>query len=727
MVPLVGYADRMSVRSSEEIRFKVSSAQDRPFEARLVRVLCGDANPHGPGYREVEVASEADGTYPSRVQPVHLGSHARVDGAPGFGEAGVRFRVLIWPTLPGRGRQALISRRDAVSGRGAALLLDESGAVSFALSDGSRMFAAACKAPLRARSWYEVSGGYDPGRKRVWAAFRALKPAHRDPVEGSVESDAEPGEWDAADRPILIAAAECRPGEGPAAVGEHYNGKLEAPSIFLISPDGSETVFAEWDFARGITTTGIEDVGPNGLRGEIVNLPARAMTGSQWTGEIMRWTEVPDQFAAIYFHDDDLYDCGWETDFSWTPPDGFPSGNYAMRLRCGDLEDHIPFTVRPHTGKPTARVVFLVPTFTYLAYCNFDSPGLEERSRQRIAEWGAYPYFLKDHRELGRSTYDRHDDGSGVCFSSRLRPNLNMRPRFIAATDRCGSGLRHAAMDTYITAWLEHCAVAFDVITDEDLHNEGVDLIRPYDCLITGAHPEYHTPETVTALQSYVDGGGRMVYLGGNGFYWKIAAHGDLPGVIELRRAEGGIRLWAAEPGEYYHAFDGSYGGLWRRNGRTPNQLAGVGFSAQGNYEGSYYRRQPGSFDPRAAFIFEGIGPEEIIGDFGFFGGGAAGFEVDRADFALGTPPHALVLASSEGHGPMFRQVNEELLRQFPDRPESEVVRADMVFFETKEGGAVFSVGSITYCGSLPYNGYRNNVATITTNVLRRFLDPTPF
>ena len=40
----------------------------------------------------------------------------------------------------------------------------------------------------------------------------------------------------------------------------------------------------------------------------------------------------------------------------------------------------------------------------------------------------------------------------------------------------------------------------------------------------------------------------------------------------------------------------------------------------------------------------------EIIGDFGLAMGGAAGDELDRLDFELGTPPQALLLASSTGH-----------------------------------------------------------------------------
>ncbi len=52
---------------------------------------------------------------------------------------------------------------------------------------------------------------------------------------------------------------------------------------------------------------------------------------------------------------------------------------------------------------------------------------------------------------------------------------------------------------------------------------------------------------------------------------------------------------------------------------------------------------------------------------------------------------------------------------------ESPKIRADMVYFETPRGGAVFSVGSIGWCGGLPYNGYENNVSRVTENVLSRF------
>ncbi len=46
----------------------------------------------------------------------------------------------------------------------------------------------------------------------------------------------------------------------------------------------------------------------------------------------------------------------------------------------------------------------------------------------------------------------------------------------------------------------------------------------------------------------------------------------------------------------------------------------------------TYYVRMPDSEDPRAAFIFDGVGRDEKLGNFGFRYGGAVGSEIDRLD-----------------------------------------------------------------------------------------------
>ena len=160
-------------------------------------------------------------------------------------------------------------------------------------------------------------------------------------------------------------------------------------------------------------------------------------------------------------------------------------------------------------------------------------------------------------------------------------------------------------------------------------------------------------------LKEYRDSGGGLIYLGGNGFYWRVVRHSEDPSLIEIRRSEDGIRAWAAEPGEYYNAFDGSYGGLWRRNGRPPQQLVGIGFTAQANFVGMPYQRI--CHDAKFDWVFEGIATN-TLGDFGFSGNGAAGFELDRCDEKLDEGQDITILAQSYDKDNQFILVPEEVL-----------------------------------------------------------------
>ena len=727
MIPLIGYADRLSVRPGETIAFKVSSNSAEPYEARLVRVFNADPNPAGPGLLEEPVPASLEGSYPSRPQAIRLGSYARIDD-PAVLDRLDSFQVMatIWPTRPGRGPQAILSRLDAEAGQGFALGLDAAGrpAIQLGLGAGETV-ALTAGGPLTERRWYRVWASFDAESRRLWAGQVPL-----DPTTGQAqfaETVLQQAPRLAGGGDLLIAA------QGGAAPNAHFNGKIEAPAIFdhLASlPNGPDHLpsgaLARWDFAQEISSTKVLDSGPQQLHGRLVNLPARGMTGSTWDGREHCWRHAPQAYAAIHFHEDDIYDAGWETDFTWTLPDDLPSGVYALRLACGDSEDSIPFFVCPPKGRARAGLCLVIPTFTYAIYGNHARPDFGPAWRERTAAWQAYPHNPAENRGYGLSTYNFHSDGSGICHASHLRPLMTLKQGFLTFAEPDGrSGLRHYQADCHLVAWLQAKGLDCDILTDLELHQEGAEALRPYRAVLTGSHPEYHTTETLDALQGYRDGGGRLLYLGGNGFYWRVALHRELPGAIEIRRGEGGIRAWAAEPGEYYNAFDGAYGGLWRRNGRPPQMLAAIGFSAQGTFEGSYYRRRPESYDPAFAWIFDGI-DDEILGDFGLCGGGAAGFELDRADRRLGTPDNTVILASSEGHGDTFVLVPEEVLTHqatWPGLPPRALIRADMVYAETPGGGAVFSTGAITFCGSLLHNGSDNNISRLLENVVRHFLE----
>jgi N,N-dimethylformamidase len=309
-----------------------------------------------------------------------------------------------------------------------------------------------------------------------------------------------------------------------------------------------------------------------------------------------------------------------------------------------------------------------------------------------------------------------------------LRPMLDNRPRLISQIDPNphGSGLRRLGTDAYVEHWLVGEGVEHDVITDHDLHAEGLDLLRPYRVVITGEHPEYASERMMDAFQGYLDQGGRLMYLGGNGFYWRAEPSEHAPHALEVRRTESGIRTWATEPGEGHHAFGGGYGGLWRRIGRPAHRLVGVGFSAQGTYSGFPYRFVEGIRDPRVAFMVEGIdaAPGAVFGEHGFMGGGAAGYELDSVNPRYGTPENALVVAKGIVVRPDYVWAHEDVLVERHPRPVEDWSCADMTFFETPSGGAVFSVGSMSFVGALPVAG---TVRRLTTNVLARFRDPRPF
>lgn len=721
MIPLIGYADRLSLRPGETIEFKVSSLGPEKYDARLVRIICGDPNPAGPGIKQEEVKAEFAGQYSSRVQHAVQGSHAAV----ALGDVTLESFTLaatIWPTTPNKPGQGIVSRFDTAAGCGAALVLGPNGIeVRIGRSNGDPYVLAVGK-PARERAWYRVWASYDASSGAVSVGQIPLGPPtladdseiRTETIDGDAATDAKVA--------LLIAA------HGGTPVDGHFNGKIERPAVFTAAFDSdvldAQTPFACWDFAQDISSMRIHDTGPRGLHGTLVNAPARAMTGSNWTGAERNWKHAPEQYGAIHFHDDDVADCGWETDFSFTVPEGMRSGLYAARLTCGDHWEAIPFFVCPPKGKRTADLCVLASTFTYVIYSNQARVDFGEDWKERAADWGAFPHNPMEHREFGLSTYNFHRDGSGICNISWHRPMLNVRPGYFPICEKRGSGLRHLPADTHLLDWLEEKGIEYDIVTDWELHHEGVDVLNGYKAVVTGSHPEYHTAETLDALTAYRDNGGKFAYLGGNGFYWRVALHPEMDGLIEVRRAEGGIRAWAAEPGEYYQAFDGKYGGLWRRNNRPPQELCGVGFSAQGLFEGTYYRRAPGADDPKTSWIFEGV-PDEIIGDFGLSGGGAAGFELDRADRRLGTPENAVVLANSENPPDHFVLVPEEWLTHvstIPGESHDALTRADMVYFDCPGGGAVFSVGSITFCGSLSHDGYDNNVSRILENVLRRFL-----
>lgn len=723
---ILGYVDRWSVRPGDTLKVAVSTEAPR-FEAELVRLRRGGPR---PGRQDVfsydVVETPLSGSYDGKRYEIHPGSFAVTDAGPHLsGASAVDFSAWIYPTLPeGGGPQGILSYWDAEAGRGIGLFLTEDGALALRHTDqtGAAREARLAVGCDRFR-WYRVEASVDLAAGTVTLEQQPLRPWGIDPSAQTLTVPLDEGvELPPSGRLTIGAGAAGIDLDATHPFAIHaFNGKIDRPKIAV---DGDPV--GEWDLSIGIETKDLTDLSPRGNVARLINGGTRAVTGHEWDGTEIDFRRDPSQYGAIHFHDDDLLEAGWPLSLSVEIPEGLVSSPYAIHLTCEEGEEFIPFFVLPPKGKRTAKAAFLAPTMTYMAYSNFSGgAGLDtETLTGAPAVREPADYYIDEHSELGHSMYNTHADGSGIALLSMQRPMLNIRPQHAFWLSE-GGGWGFSS-DMFLIDWLEHSGYEYDVITDHDVHREGLELLSGYEVVMSGTHPEYNSEAEILALEGYLDGGGNFMYLGGNGFYWVTTLDPERPDVMELRRGIAGLRTWGGYPGEGHHSMTGEPGGLWKFRGRPPQRLVGIGFSSQGGGASSSYVRTEQSDDDRAAFIFEGVSRSEEIGAFGDKWGGAAGEELDRLDFELGTPRHALLLATSSGrHSNLYQRAIEELLQLHVSKghggEDDPDVRSDLVYYETPNNGEVFSVGSINWTSSLSYDDYENNVARITHNVLRKF------
>ena len=128
------------------------------------------------------------------------------------------------------------------------------------------------------------------------------------------------------------------------------NGKIDRPAVWsrpltddeldaletsAIGPESLKGCLAAWDLAEQVETNQLVDISGNEHHGVTVNLPMRAVVGANWDGTAISIDQNPEHYGAIAFHQDDLEDCGWETDLVIETDPTWRSGIYAARLEAG--------------------------------------------------------------------------------------------------------------------------------------------------------------------------------------------------------------------------------------------------------------------------------------------------------------------------------------------------------------------------------------------------------
>lgn len=754
-VKIFAYTDRISVKPGDTITFHVNADGTQTAEAQLVRLIHGDEHPDGPGFIEEEVHCPANGFWEVKKQYTQVGSFLEV-ADPGNKlaiEGSLTIFAFVYASLPQVGlRQCLVGRWDNDKNFGFCLGINQKGHLEFWVGQGSEVDYVQAEVPLVAKQWYFVAASFDAKSGRATVHQDSVANRYNSLLGRVVPFDYRSHvsevfrfrQKNLPDTPFIISGSRDFHETRGHFVSQTFCGKIDRPGIYARAlkreeldaiksggVPGQDGLAAYWDTTKGYTDKGIgdivHDVGPNGLDAKGYNRPVRAQTGYNWSGHNDCFRLAPHEYGGVEFHYDAMIDCNWEPTKSMTVPEDLRSGVYAMRLRAGPGkglgEEYAVFFVR--AKKPRAPIALVIPTASYLAYANehlsFDAQIIQPMTGQPpiVADIDIEMY---KNWEFGLSTYDNWADGNGVCYSSYRRPIINMRPKHRISS--MGVPWQFPA-DLSIVAWLEHQKYDYEVLTDEDLHVEGLDALKPYRCVLTGTHPEYYSERMLDATEDYIAGGGRYIYMGGNGYYWNVAFRDDEPWIMEVRKLDSGMRAWAARPGEHYLATTGQKSGLWKNLGRPPQKLVGIGFIAEGFETSRPYRRMPDSYHRQVSWIMKGV-EGELIGDNGLAYGGASGLELDRYDLNYGTPPHTKILASSGGHSDNYLLAIEEILYPYPGLSGSQDyrIRGDIVYFNAPNNGAVFCGGSIAFGQSLPVNGFKNNASRMLANVVEAFIKP---
>ncbi len=338
-----------------------------------------------------------------------------------------------------------------------------------------------------------------------------------------------------------------------------------------------------------------------------------------------------------------------------------------------------PWIVAP--PQPTAKVAVLCATNTWNAYNRFGgrsnyvnarhlpaTPTVNSRQDLQRYQGGTYDEWAFPDSEYQPLSFDRPEPANHIPKTTQVTDPIEGR-------DAC----HLAPAEWRLLAWLEREGYAYDLYSEAQLHDGTLNL-ETYKVLLLPPHPEYWSRQMFERVQQWVDSGGRLMYLGGNGLNCEVEFTSENALVFRSQMPQA----------------DEEYESRLHRRVANEASLLGVRFTEAGIMTAAPYAVHNANH-----WCFEGTGlmNGDTFGEHSLherIPGGASGHETDKRSPL--SPPQTALLA---------RGLNPE------------EGGAEMVFYELESGGSVFSVGSITYCASLLVD---EHTSQITRNVLERFL-----
>ncbi|MSP11629.1 MAG: carboxypeptidase regulatory-like domain-containing protein [Chloroflexi bacterium] len=360
------------------------------------------------------------------------------------------------------------------------------------------------------------------------------------------------------------------------------------------------------------------------------------------------------------------------------------SGLYYMHAKTeSGVFFSFPWVVAP--AKPQAELAVLASNITWNAYNNFGG-------RSNYINPDRLPPTPTVNARLDLQRYIDPDSGNYISETylplSFERPeSINFVPEDEQVTDPIeGRSACHIAPAEWrLLGWLEREGFAYDYYAETQFHS-GLLNLDDYKALIISTHPEYWSKEMYHKLKSWVfERGGKLMYLGGNGLNCEVEFVDEYTTIFQNGPHGGQAQLEKLGFESRFH-----------QRVESEANLLGVVYTETGVMTSAPYRVVDAGH-----WIFAGTGLKDgdIFGEKSLHmrvPGGASGHETDK--ISASSPKNVQLVAKGlnvDNGG------------------------AEIVYHEPGNGGAVFSVGSISYPSSILVD---DAVSQITANVLNRFL-----
>jgi hypothetical protein len=339
-----------------------------------------------------------------------------------------------------------------------------------------------------------------------------------------------------------------------------------------------------------------------------------------------------------------------------------------------------PWIVAP--AKPTAPIAVLAANINWNCYNSFGGrsnyihctefpPTPTVNARQDLNRYTDAEYVFYDRQDYAPLSFDRPEPFNHVDFGEKITDPIEGR-----------QACHLAPAEWRLYGWLEREKIDFDLYAETQLH-DGTLKLDDYRVLITHTHPEYWSRKMYTAVKDWVfQRGGRLIYLGGNGLNCEVEF--DTPTSIIVRNGD--------KREQHAKKLDS------RMHDRLESEanLLGVVYTDAGAMTGAPYR----VVDPdHWSLAGTGLKSGDLFGEKSLHmrcPGGASGHETDKRSASSPKNAHLIARGTNRDDG-----------------------GAEMIYFDTEGGGAVFSAGSITYVSSLPVD---ENISKVTRNVIERML-----